>query len=98
MKIKQQATKLPILIATNSLDDTISPVVERLESLGYPVITYLADKVASGDTPLEVSVGGTLHTVRYDGHLLDSAHIGAAWYRRPNQFAFTQGGDIASQI
>lgn len=61
-------------------------------------MTYLADKVASGDIVLEILINAKGTAIRYDGHPIDGTHIGAAWLRRPNQFTFTKDTDIATQV
>lgn len=73
-----------ILIASSSMDaTTCAPVAANLTNRGYEVITYEADKVAKGETPLDVQIGNDSGlTVCYDGKELPINAVRAAWYRR----------------
>jgi hypothetical protein len=56
-----------ILIASSSLDETAwKPVAGRLDARGYEVIAYEADKVATGETGLDVRVDQSGLNVQYD--------------------------------
>lgn len=87
-----------ILIASSSLDKpTWGPVAEKLDRRGYEVVTYEADKIASGTTPFTVHLNERDMRVQYNHRELDLRAVKAAWRRRPNMFAPDQL-DWATQL
>jgi hypothetical protein len=88
-----------ILIAFSSLDrPSWEPVVRNLPERGYDVVACEGDKVASGETPLEIVVEPE-HGLRvhYDNRELTPDSVAAAWRRRPDMFAPDQE-DWAQQL
>lgn len=79
-----------IFIASTSIDEpTYGPVVEDLNSRGYPARLYLADRVVSGQDKLAISVSHTEGIqVVYNGDTVNLGDIDSAWYRFPTIFGF----------
>ena len=77
-----------ILIASNSLDQaTTQPVMQQLNKRGYSPLLFATDKIARCQIPFCVRMSNAQKPcVEYDGHVLDLADVGAAWYRRPTTF------------
>jgi hypothetical protein len=88
-----------ILIFSSSIDKpTTDPVTTSLQHRGYTVINYEADKVASGEASLAITVNGDGTHIRYNGEPLHLNKIVAAWYRRPNLFGpVALGADRAAR-
>ena len=87
-------SKAPIFIASNSFDRAVyEPVAEHLYEKGHEVITYEADKVASGEIDLTVHIGAQACRIAYDGEMLETETFGAAWLRRPTMFGATKPGE-----
>jgi hypothetical protein len=77
------ASECTILVASSSYDfPTWQPVVADLDSRGYDVIVYEADKVARGEIPFNARLDNDGLTVTYGNRTLFLEEISAAWYRR----------------
>ncbi|HSX15354.1 MAG TPA: hypothetical protein VLF40_01055 [Candidatus Saccharimonadales bacterium] len=74
-----------ILIASCSVDaPTWEPVAAKLQTRGFDVVTFEADKVALQSLPFEVSVGDNGFEILYDQRKLCLDGVAAAWFRRPS--------------
>jgi len=79
--------KKSILIASNSDDSaTCQPVADMLTRRGYNVLTYEANKVATGAVDFCARVGPSGLEVTYDSTPIRPESIVAGWYRRPSSF------------
>jgi len=90
-----------ILIASNSHDTLhVEPVAEELARQGHDVIRYEADMVALGKKALSITMAQDADPeVRYEGEILRTQDIGAAWSRRPQHFGpFFSTEDRATRV
>jgi hypothetical protein len=86
--IRPYRAKPRILIASNTSDRPITSAVARhLVRSGYEVVMYDADTVATGETPLQISITQKNGLqISYNGQPFGPDTFAAAWYRRPSMF------------
>jgi glutathione synthase/RimK-type ligase-like ATP-grasp enzyme len=85
-------SKRPIFIATSTHDNfAIRTTIGILVDRGYDVVLFDSDKVADGTHALCIRLNNARQTViEYRGSEINLAGIGAAWYRRPNDFGLAK--------
>lgn len=99
MMEKSDLSASTILIASSSADKpTWEPVANNLFRKGFNIVTYEADKVALGITPLEISISNERGLgIEYDSQPFYLKAIDAAWFRR-STFISNSMGDGAEQL
>jgi glutathione synthase/RimK-type ligase-like ATP-grasp enzyme len=91
-------SETPILIASCSFDrQTTEPVARELRARGHEVIAYESDMVASGEVAMSLQLNAGRLAVELNGDHFDPNAVGAAWYRRPNEF-FTDEQEKANPL
>lgn len=81
-----------LIVSSSTVDvDTVGLVREYLENKGYEVAFFDADQVIKGVTPFEVHIGASGLRICYDGKLIDTKTVDAAWFRKPTALSYMQG-------